>query len=100
MSTRSRAIALGVALLLLVACTVQPTTRPSPPRGHRRPRQRGPSHSGHGAPRSSGARSPYRLVHARRGWQLSEVDGAWTSLDQFAAGEEGCPGRGGAQHPQ
>ena len=84
MSTRSRAIALGAALLLaLPACGAdddesQPATGSSTTAS---------TTTAVGTVSFESSRYPYRLVMPAE-WQLSEVDGAWTTLDQFAAGEE------------
>jgi hypothetical protein len=84
MSSRSRSIALGMALLVTVpAC--------------------GSSDDAEGAPAASttevttttaaasvsfeSTRYPYRVVMPAD-WTLSQIDGTWTSLDQFSAGEQ------------
>jgi hypothetical protein len=84
MSSRSRAIALGVALLVTVpACGSSDDAAEAPAASTT---EATTTTAAATVPFES-TRYPYRVVMPAD-WQLSEVDGTWTSLDQFSAGEE------------
>ena len=84
MSTRSRAIVLGVALLLILAACGSDDDEAQPATGSSTTAS---TTTTVGTVPFESTRYPYRLVMPAD-WQLSEVDGAWANLDQFAAGEE------------